>query len=92
MSHEVHTYLEILTLVSLFVFSIYIIYSTNALHKKIDNGKDIHEPLCNCFASQYNGSKANPEEKCYYGGYCYDKEKITKLYDEGVFSQTYAGV
>ena len=54
-------------------------------------GKDM-ESFCNCFAAQYDGSAGNPAEKCYYGGYCYDKEKITKLYDEGVFSKTFAGV
>lgn len=50
------------------------------------------ESFCNCFAAQYDGSKADPTQRCYYGGYCYDKEKITKLYDEGVFSKTFAGV
>lgn len=50
------------------------------------------ESFCNCFAAQYDGSPANPAEKSYYGGYCYDKEKITKLYDEGAFSTTFAGV
>jgi hypothetical protein len=50
------------------------------------------ESFCNCFASQYDGSPANPDEKSYYGGYCYDKEKITKLYDEGAFEKTFPGV
>lgn len=50
------------------------------------------ETFCNCFAAQYDGSAANPDEKCYYGGYCYDKEKITKLYDEGAFEKTFPGV
>lgn len=50
------------------------------------------ESFCNCFAAQYDGSAGNPDEKCYYGGYCYDKEKITKLYDEGAFANTFSGV
>ena len=50
------------------------------------------ESFCNCFAAQYDGSAANPDVKCYYGGYCYDKEKITKLYDEGAFEKTFPGV
>jgi len=62
-------------------------YILMSLNKKLPE-----ESFCNCFAAQYDGSPANPEEKSYYGGYCYDKEKITKLYDEGVFSTTFAGV
>lgn len=50
------------------------------------------EGLCNCFASQYNGSDANPNKVSYYGGICYDKEKITRLYDEGKFLPMFDGV
>lgn len=50
------------------------------------------ESFCNCFAAQYDGSPGNPDEKSYYGGYCYDKEKITTLYDEGAFEKTFPGV
>jgi hypothetical protein len=50
------------------------------------------ESFCNCFAAQYDGSPGNPDVPSYYGGYCYNKEKITKLYDEGAFEKTFAGV
>lgn len=72
----------ILLLVTILCLNIYI------LQRLLKNS----ESFCNCFAAQYNGSPGNPDEKCYYGGYCYDKEKITKLYDEGAFEKTFAGV
>lgn len=50
------------------------------------------EPFCNCFAAQYDGSEADPNHRSYYGGYCYDKEKITKLYQDGAFQNTFSGV
>lgn len=56
------------------------------------NGKPIVDGYCNCFASQYDGSAGEPYKKCYYGGYCYNKEKITKLYEDGAFDQTFPGV
>jgi hypothetical protein len=43
------------------------------------------EPFCNCFAAQYDGSEGDPNHKSYYGGYCYDKEKTTQEYQEGLF-------
>jgi hypothetical protein len=50
------------------------------------------EQFCNCFAAQYDGSEGDPNKKCYYGGYCYNKEKITKLYEDGAFLPTFDGV
>ncbi len=44
------------------------------------------ESFCNCFASQYDGSEGDPNHRSYYGGYCYDKEKISKEYDEGLYA------
>lgn len=50
------------------------------------------ESFCNCFAAQQDGSAGDPDVKSYYGGYCYNKERITKLYDQGAFEKTFAGV
>lgn len=58
----------------------------------LKKGKLSDESFCNCFAAQYDGSPGDPNKKCYYGGYCYNKEKITKLYDEGAFLPTFDGV
>jgi hypothetical protein len=52
----------------------------------------IPEQFCNCFGPQYDGVEANPEHAKYYGGYCYNKENITKLYDDGVFEKQFPGV
>lgn len=46
----------------------------------------VKEPFCNCFAAQYDGSAADPNHKSYYGGYCYDKEKITQDYEKGMYA------
>ena len=73
------------------IFLLLVILAMN-VYIVIKLGQQESEAFCNCFAAQYDGSPGNPAEKCYYGGYCYDKEKITKLYDEGAFSKTFAGV
>lgn len=74
--------LMLILLVTILLINIYILVR---LTKQSEN-------FCNCFAAQYDGSAANPDEKSYYGGYCYDKEHITKLYDEGAFEKTFPGV
>lgn len=79
-----------LTIIVLMIFVSYLMMSMHMLTQK--QKKNEEEPFCNCFAAQYDGSPGKPAEKCYYGGYCYDKEKITKLYDAGAFSTTFAGV
>ena len=56
------------------LLTVYIIY----LYRK--------ESFCNCFASQYDGSEANPNHKSSYGGYCYDKEQITREYEDGKYA------
>lgn len=66
--------LLILLVVADICLTVYLIY----LHLK--------EPFCNCFASQYDGSEGDPNHRSYYGGYCYDKEKITRQYEEGVYA------
>ena len=58
----------------------------------VNKKKEIKDNYCNCFASQYNGSEANPTIKSYYGGYCYDKDRITRLYEDGVYESKFAGV
>jgi len=54
--------------------------------------KKKQEKFCNCFAAQYDGSEGDPNHRSYYGGYCYEKDKITKLYNEGKFENTFSGV
>lgn len=85
MSEKMNHFLILILLLVIVALNIYLILISSDSMKK-------SEAFCNCFAAQYDGSAANPDEPCYYGGYCYDKEKITKLYDEGAFSKVYAGV
>jgi hypothetical protein len=50
------------------------------------------ENFCNCFGPQYDGVEADPTHKTYYGGYCYNRDNITKLYNKGEFDKTFPGV
>ena len=51
-----------------------------------------NENFCNCFGPQYDGVEADPKHKKYYGGYCYNRDNITKLYNKGEFEKTFPGV
>lgn len=80
-SISVHTWMVTLLLLIL-LMNVYIVHQ---LPKK-------SESFCNCFGAKHNGSPADPEEKSAYGGYCYDKDDITALYQQGAFEATFAGV
>ena len=74
------------------VILLLLILSMNIYILVILKKKKIGESYCNCFSAQYDGSAGEPNKKCYYGGYCYNKEKITRLYEDGAFLPTFDGV
>lgn len=77
----------ILLLIINLVINVYLIYNSN---KPISDTNS--ESFCNCFGPQYDGVEANPEHKKYYGGYCYNKDDITGLYQKGFFDKNFPGV
>ena len=60
--------------------------------KKKEEKDEKKEKFCNCFGAQYDGSIGNPSERSCYGGYCYDRPKMSAEYAAGAFSKTFQGV
>lgn len=90
-SHQTHSIFLYMAFISMIILTVFIIISVvNTIPK--DHSQKKSESFCNCFGSQYDGSSANPSSKYYHGGYCYDRDLITKLYQDDAFSNTFAGV
>jgi len=90
-SHQTHSIFLYIAFIGMVIVSVFVIMGVVHSIPKDHSGQK-SEAFCNCFAAQYDGSSADPYSKYYHGGYCYDRERITKLYQDDVFSKTFAGV
>jgi len=72
-----------LSLTVIVILAIFLVRCEMNTNKSVDN-------FCNCFGPQTNS--VGDEKPFYHAEVCYDPQSIVKLYENGYFQDTFAGV